>query len=438
LSHEPPQNGQPEILLMDEPDAYLSASGQQDLLRIFDAFAHPEDGTTTPIQVVYVTHSPFLIDKNHAERVRVLEKGEFDEGTRVVANASRNHYEPLRSAFGSFVGETTFMGTCNLVLEGPSDQIILAGLSSWLAGRGSPKSQRLDLNTLTLVPAGGASHVPYIAYLARGRDVDRPAVIVLLDGDDEADLAAAELARGGPRGKQLVPSELVLQLSALGPDAMTITNPLGCCSIEDLIPFALVVEATRGYCREFMPEADISAFDPTAIDAFAGGADTHRTVQTALRTHLRRPNLKLDKIGLARSIVTVVNGGTGDVETLQSVERNFRKLFDELGQRQRLAERKQGTERISSRINRIKRTFLANNPSGARREDVALLVEEIDGQLDSSLEADEVRLVLGRWGRDFELDEDVERPIENWDHFQSELDGLAYAGMQTVQQPSLP
>ncbi|MFC9871717.1 OLD family protein [Nocardia salmonicida] len=80
------------------------------------------------MQVVYVTHSPFLIDKNHGERIRVLEKGDADEGTRIVSNAARNHYEPLRSAFGAFVAETTFIGNCNLMLEGQADQVLLAGL----------------------------------------------------------------------------------------------------------------------------------------------------------------------------------------------------------------------------------------------------------------------------------------------------------------------
>jgi hypothetical protein len=197
LSHTPADSKAPELLLMDEPDKYLSSSGQQDLLRIFQDFAHPRDAKRQPVQVLYVTHSPFLIDKNHSERVRVLQKGEHDEGTRVVDSVAQNHYEPLRSAFGSFVGETTFIGTCNLMLEGPSDQIILAGISSWLGVHGTPDLQRLDLNNITLVPAGGCSQIPYLVYLARGRDVEQPPVIVLLDGDKPGDDARKEIRRGG-------------------------------------------------------------------------------------------------------------------------------------------------------------------------------------------------------------------------------------------------
>ena len=67
LSHEPAPDTRSEILTMDEPDAYLSNQGQQDLLKVFHTFAFPERDGRQPIQVIYVTHSPFLIDKNHAD-----------------------------------------------------------------------------------------------------------------------------------------------------------------------------------------------------------------------------------------------------------------------------------------------------------------------------------------------------------------------------------
>ena len=69
-----------EILLMDEPDAYLSNQGQQDLLRLLQEFTVPTE-LTTGGQVIYVTHSPFLIDKNRADRIRVLDKGGRQRGS---------------------------------------------------------------------------------------------------------------------------------------------------------------------------------------------------------------------------------------------------------------------------------------------------------------------------------------------------------------------
>lgn len=284
LAHEDRPDGQPEILLMDEPDQFLSSSGQQDLLRIFGSFAHPDDDKR-PVQLVYVTHSPFLIDKNHAERIRVLEKGEHDEGTRVVASAAQNHYEPLRSAFGSFVGETAFIGNCNLMLEGPSDQVLLAGISNWLTQRGASNLERLDLNNLTLVPAGSASQVPYLVYLARGRDVQKPAVIVLLDGDEAGKEARKTLQRGGARGKRLINDKLVLQPIDDSLSGLVSDNPTGAVTIEDLIPFEVALHAAALYCEEFVPGVDPLKLDLTAervlsgekalLACLLGGSDPH-------------------------------------------------------------------------------------------------------------------------------------------------------------------
>lgn len=238
-----------EILLMDEPDAFLSNSGQQDLLRIFQAFAHPEDGRD-PVQVIYVTHSPFLIDKNHAERVRVLEKGDGEEGTRVVQNAGRNHFEPLRTALGGFVGESTFIGTCNLLLEGQADPILLAGASN-VARKVDPVGHALDLNSLTLVACGGASNVPYMAYLARGRDEDKPAVMVLVDNDDDGRDAADRIKAT----KGLIPHGLVFNVADL-PDGST--RPA--IELEDLVPAELANAAVLRVAEQVLTSDDSARF----------------------------------------------------------------------------------------------------------------------------------------------------------------------------------
>ena len=195
-----PPEGREQLLLLDEPDAYLSGVGQQDLLRILEEFAKPEDGSDGG-QVIYVTHSPYLINRNAAQRIRVLDKGSHDEGTRVVTDASRNHYEPLRSSLGPFVAETAFIGGANLIVEGLADQVLLAGISSHLRSLGTAPSQTLSLNEVTIVPAGSASAIPYMVYLARGRDVVEPPCVVLLDGDKSGQDAARQLRRN-PAGRR--------------------------------------------------------------------------------------------------------------------------------------------------------------------------------------------------------------------------------------------
>ena len=188
---------------------------------------------------MYVTHSPFLINRNAGDRIRVLDKGVTDEGTRVVKDVSQNHYEPLRSSLGAFVGETSFIGGSNLFVEGLADQVLLAGVSSHLLAVGVPKMDTLDLNTTTIVPAGSASSVPYMVYLARGRDVVRPACVVLLDSDEQGDNAVKVLARGGPRRKGILPSEFVLRVGVWAETipTLSITANVGVQELETLFRF---------------------------------------------------------------------------------------------------------------------------------------------------------------------------------------------------------
>jgi hypothetical protein len=435
LAHEPPDDGSPEILLMDEPDRFLSSSGQQDLLRVFEDFAFPNDTSRQSVQVVYVTHSPFLIDKNESDRIRVLDKGEYDEGTRVVRNASANHYEPLRSAFGSFVAETAFIGSCNLMLEGPSDQVLIAGISRALHRREVSVRDRLDLNTITLVPAGGTRHIPYLVYLARGRDVEKPPVIVLLDADDAGDSARDDLRAGGAYGNQLLDDDLVLQLGDPVLGDLQTENPAGVVGIEDLVPLSVGLEAAHQYCQEFVPDVDVRALALTATDVYGSHVSkstnrgTLKLIEIAIRTKAERPKFHLDKVGFARAVVDVV-GLTSPGDGAEVVLTNFGLLLRELGKIQRTAVRRTSVDRISSRINRTKRDFTRTHKSGARKEAVNALIEEISNQLDASRESELVRATMASWENRFQLTDGPRDLVEDYDGLMKAIRSLAYKAVR--------
>ena len=445
LAHEPREDGRPEVLLMDEPDQFLSSSGQQDLLRIFDDFADPGREGRKAVQVVYVTHSPFLIDKNEADRIRVLEKGEYDEGTRVVTSAASNHYEPLRSAFGSFVAETTFIGNCNLMVEGPSDQVLIAGASRWLRSRGIAERDRLDLNHITLVPAGGTRHIPYLVYLARGRDIDKPPVVALLDNDKAGNDAKDDLAAGGAYGDKLLDPGLVLQLGQGTLDGLTTDNPHGLVGIEDIIPFNVAVLAASLYCREFVPSIKPSqleltietVFPPAAAEAGVEPAKNGgmlKFLEKTIATKAGAESFHLDKVAFARATVDVltgtVPGSVASNEDRDVAEANFKLLLAEIARCQRAAERAESVEKISSRINRAKRDFARTHPTQARREDVVALIEEVGSQLDFSPEAEDVRAEMRTWFAEFELDTEPRKLVTDFAGLIKALDSLAYKAVR--------
>jgi predicted ATPase len=433
LAHRPPTTGQPEILLMDEPDAYLSSQGQQDLLRVLEDFATPEDRSRRD-QVIYVTHSPFLINRNAGDRIRVLDKGVTDEGTRVVKDVARNHYEPLRSSLGGFVAETSFIGGANLFVEGLADQVLLAGLNSHLLSCGAPKTDLLDLNSITIVPAGSASSVPYLVYLARGRDVVRPACVAVLDSDSAGDDAARTLARGGVRGRQLLPPEFIVRIGAWASDSATVSTSDGVVvrELEDLVSLPIAVTAARNYAlrivevpqdlaERFNPEQILEKLTPECQSLFDA-------LVSAFTDHFGT-DAHIEKVGFAREVVAVLAASramnprpAGSVDT----ERHFQQFLALLARLLRRATTREDERRLNNRLNRTIDGFLADFPTATTRERGRLLIEEILESVESTEDGDRVKLSALRLRRDFELDENLTEPIDRYEEFRERVLAFRY------------
>jgi predicted ATP-dependent endonuclease of OLD family len=146
------------ILLLDEPGLSLHASAQADLLRFID------ERLVQRHQIIYTTHSPFMIQPTELQRVRTVEDI-IETGTRVstdVLTTNKDTIFPLQAALGYELAQTLFVGPNNLVVEGPSDIIYFQILSNHL---NSLKREGLD-SRWTIVPAGGVDKIPtFIALL---------------------------------------------------------------------------------------------------------------------------------------------------------------------------------------------------------------------------------------------------------------------------------
>lgn len=434
LAHQPPPNGQPEILLMDEPDAYLSSQGQQDLLRILEAFAQPE-ARSREDQVIYVTHSPFLINRNAAERIRVLDKGVADEGTRVVKDVARNHYEPLRSSLGVFVAETSFIGGANLFVEGLADQVMLAGISSHLRVIGASTIDTLDLNNVTIVPSGSASSIPYLVYLARGRDVTRPPCVVLLDSDAAGGDAVKALARGGARGKEVLAAEFVVQVGNWARNqarTLSLAPGVTVAELEDLISLPVAVAAARNYATKVVevPQDEAAAITEEAISV---QLDTHNgslfDALSAAFTSCLGGTAHIEKVGFAKEVVAVMSSSRRAASKLvgiAEVEQNFRPLLAHLARLLRRAQQEEQYRRLNNRLNRTVARFLDDYPMPTTRDRGRLLVEEVEASVDNSEDGDRVKLLAEKLRREFGLDESLTEPIERFDEFRERVSALRY------------
>jgi len=157
------------ILLLDEPGLGLHAAGQADLLR----YLHEQ--LARHHQVIYTTHSPFMVDPQHLHRTRTVEDVD-GEGTKVrdgLEGAGIQTIQPLRTAIGLELLRPLTLGPDTLVVDGPAELLYLEVVSGFLRDTG-----RIGLDPRwLLVPAGGLDGVAALATLL-GTPLD---LAVLLD-----------------------------------------------------------------------------------------------------------------------------------------------------------------------------------------------------------------------------------------------------------------
>ena len=168
------------ILLLDEPGLSLHGRAQADLLVYFDA-------ELSSHQLIYTTHSPFMIDPRKFDRVRIVQDLGIDakeqlpkdqDGTKVLANvfdATDDSLFPLQGALGYEIQQTLFIGPDPLVVEGPADMLYLRAVSAQLEREG-----RVGLSEKWVItPVGGSGKVPtFVALLAPQKGMN---VATLLD-----------------------------------------------------------------------------------------------------------------------------------------------------------------------------------------------------------------------------------------------------------------
>lgn len=174
------RQGQNVILLLDEPGLSLHGRAQADLLRYFDA-------ELSGHQLLYTTHSPFMIDPTKFERVRIVQDLGIDapealpkeeDGTKVQANvfdATDDSLFPLQGALGYEIQQTLFIGPNSLVVEGVADMLYLRAVSGELEREG-----RTGLSEDWIItPVGGSGKVPtFVAMLGSQKSLN---VATLLD-----------------------------------------------------------------------------------------------------------------------------------------------------------------------------------------------------------------------------------------------------------------
>ncbi len=223
------------ILLLDEPGMHLHPTAQQELIAFFEKLADTN-------QLIYTTHSPFLIDGQHIHRVRPVTEDESGHSRVSVEGwpKDRETIFPLQAAAGYAMVRGLFLHKKNVLVEGMSDYYYLHALSHQCQ-----RTNRIFLpDDIYITPCGGTKLVGQMASLFLGQEV-RP--VVLLDGDDAGRARRDALLRD----LYLLHGSAILMLSdALGRGEEDV-------EIEDIMGENILVDAVKALIGKSLVLSDV-------------------------------------------------------------------------------------------------------------------------------------------------------------------------------------
>ncbi|GAJ02100.1 unnamed protein product, partial [marine sediment metagenome] len=113
------------VLLLDDPGVFLHPLGQEDLKKTLEKLSANN-------QLVIVTHSPFMIYRDHLERTRIVDKESEKGGTKLIEKYWVSDFDaiaPLRAALGVRLGEMPLAEKRHLVVEGYEDLLYLEAMA---------------------------------------------------------------------------------------------------------------------------------------------------------------------------------------------------------------------------------------------------------------------------------------------------------------------
>lgn len=190
-----------KIILIDEPGLYLHEKAQKNVLNVLEKTIAPKS------QILFSTHSPYLIHPNELQRVRLVLRND-ENGTRVENSPHKSpdaeSLAPIHTAIVEAIGHDPAHGISaqykhNVILEGVSDYYFITAVAE-ITG------EKTILSNAKLIPSTGASTTNLLASLFTGWGLD---YVVLLDNDSAGRQAKTNIEKKCISPKvMLVPSEI--------------------------------------------------------------------------------------------------------------------------------------------------------------------------------------------------------------------------------------
>ncbi len=288
------------ILLLDEAGLSLHPLAQRDLSNFFDSLSN---------QIVYTTHSPFLVEPDALDRVRSV----YIDGngrTTVSPDLRANPKIPsaLKSiyavhvAMGLSVSDTFLTGCLPIIVEGVSDQRYLTAIKNYLTGQGKINPSK----DIVFLPAGGTGTKGVAAVVSIITAKDEQLPHVLIDSDTAGDSLKSRLTNSTYKGE----SERVKQVCDYGVVKQG--------EIEDLIPSSHLAKIITRY----LPR-------PAGLeDDFDEVVKTEQPIIPQVEAYAEKNDIDLKK-GWKVEVATLFKNRLGKLDIDEKTENRWTHVFND-------------------------------------------------------------------------------------------------------------
>lgn len=286
------------IFLLDEPGIHLHPQGQKDLLEYFEELSDNN-------QIMYATHSIFLVDRNFPNRAKVISKKE-NEGTKINAKPFRQNWKPVRNSLGFVMGDLLYYAEKNVLCEGNSDRIYISCFSR-IFNQGKRIKDRINQNKLSCI--SGDEHqdvVPLFKIMAQeGRSV---VVLSDADGNDNVNIKRIKIFINQYNKDNDSKEEKIEELDYIMLNNIVEGNEV---AIEDLIPTKRFIEVANGYITDLISNEIIKSIDnigdvtASNLKYKAGSTKISKLLEKYISENYKVE--KISKVGLARKFEDMVD-----------------------------------------------------------------------------------------------------------------------------------
>ena len=160
------------IWAIEEPESYLHPSRQRAMSLVLQKFSEE-------VQTMITTHSAHFIPRNEGVVVAIVDKNTDDQHSTFIAG---NEYELARQLLGVSLLDSMYLYPFNLVVEGPSDEILLRGAWAKLFSKNRVSTDPSDVRFFPGGNASGACTL-YESLITFGNSSEVK-VSLIIDGDE--------------------------------------------------------------------------------------------------------------------------------------------------------------------------------------------------------------------------------------------------------------